>query len=154
MGFSWVGFAIAVVLILPSIIFFTYFPPIDSREIIETNKVYTILERVGQIGSLTSLVISKDYFLLSNRGIWFYFMLIGIILYWILWIRYVIKGRETKYTLMPFMGIPIPLAVIPVCIFISASLWGDCIWLVVFGIIFAIGHLKVTWNTYVQVFTK
>lgn len=154
MGFSWVGLVIAIILILPSIIFFTYFPPTDAIEIIETKKVYTIFERVGQIGSFMSLVISKDYLLLSNRNIWFYFMLIGIIIYWILWIRYVIKGRETKYTLIPFLGIPIPLAVIPVCIFIFAALWGNCIWLGVFGIIFAIGHLKVTWNTYVQVFNK
>ncbi len=154
MGFSWVGLVIAVIMILPSIVFSKYFPPIDAIEIIDTNKVYTILERVGQIGCLTSLIISKEFFLLSNSNVWFYLMIIGIIIYLMLWIRYVIKGREIKYTLMPFLGIPIPLAVIPVCIFEFASLWGNCIWLGIFGIIFAIGHLRITWNTYVQVFKK
>ncbi|MDF2685318.1 MAG: hypothetical protein K0S55_499, partial [Clostridia bacterium] len=133
-------------------IFFIKFPPKNApSNMKEASPVFTLLERAGQAGCFISLIISKDYFRIDNINIYLFLMLICIIFYYGLWIRYIIKGCDFYLLWKPFLFIPIPLAVFPVSAFAFAALWGNCIWLGIAAIILAVGHITVSWNSYKQV---
>lgn len=152
MGFSWVGTAISIVMILPSIIFFTAFPPVNMPVgLREAPVVFTILEKIGQAGCFGLLALSKDRLRLDRVNIWAVLMLVCIAVYYGLWLRYISAGREFSSLWTPFLGIPIPLAVIPVLAFGFAALWGRSLWLGAASVILAIGHITVTWVSYTQV---
>jgi len=151
MVFSIVGTIIGILIVIPSIIFFTIYPPKNVNvDIKEPPKVFIILERLGQATCLMSLVISKNFFKLSNINIFMVLMIICILIYYGLWIRYVICGRDSILMLKPFLFVPIPGAFFPVCAFGFAALWGSYIWLGISTIILAIGHFTVSWNSYIQ----
>jgi hypothetical protein len=78
-------------------------------------------------------------------------MLGCIVTYYGLWFRYIGSGREFSSLWLPFLFIPIPLAVIPVCAFGFAALWGRSPWLGAATVILAIGHITVTWISYSQI---
>jgi hypothetical protein len=59
--------------------------------------------------------------------------------------------QEFSSLWLPFLFIPIPLAVIPVCAFGCAALWGRSLWLGAATVILAIGHITVTWISYTQI---
>ena len=150
MGFSLIGTIIAVLMLLPSMIFFTKFPPRNvPAGLKDAPMVYTILERVGQAGCFGLLIISGEAF--QRGSIWGVLMLICMVIYFGLWIRYVLRGQEFAVLWQPLLFIPIPLAVFPVCVFGFAALWGRSLWLGAATVILAVGHCAVTWNSYRQV---
>lgn len=151
MGFSIIGTIIAFLTIFPSIIFYTKFPPKNpSVKIKEVNIILRIFERVGQALCLMLLIISGNSMRIDNINIYTIFMIFCIIIYYFLWIRYVTKGQDTGLMLKPFLGVPIPGAVFPVCTFAFAALWSNNILLSIATLILGIGHFAVSWNTYKQ----
>ncbi|SDF47463.1 hypothetical protein SAMN04488542_11185 [Fontibacillus panacisegetis] len=149
MGFSIIGTIIAVVILLPSIIFFIKFPPRHAaEEKSKLPKIFELLEKIGQMGCIVSLVISKDFFLIEKANYFTMLMVICIALYYALWIAYAIKDGEFSVMLKPLLFIPIPGAVLPVCAFVFAALWGQCIWLGASAIILAVGHCTISWESY------
>lgn len=152
MGFSWLGTAISIVMILPSIIFFTAFPPVNMPEgLREAPVIFTILEKIGQVACFGLLALSKDRLRLDRVNMWAVLMLVCIVIYYGLWLRYISAGQEFSSLWTPFLGIPIPLAVIPVLAFGFAALWGRSLWLGAASVILAIGHITVTWVSYTQI---
>lgn len=152
MGFSMVGTVTAVLMLFPSIIFFIKFPPKNvPSDIKDAPTFFTILEKIGQASCFALMIASNDYFKLDNINIFMILMIICILIYYGIWIRYVVQGQEFYLIWKPFLFIPIPLAVFPVCAFGFAALWGKYIWLGIATVILAIGHCAVTWNSYKQV---
>jgi hypothetical protein len=152
MGFSIIGTVIAILILFPSIIFYTIFPPKNpSIKIKEVNGVFTVLERLGQASCLLFLIMSGNYIRIDNINIFTVFMVICIVIYYFLWVRYIISGRDTRLMLKPFLLVPIPGAVFPVCAFTFAALWGNVPLLSIASLILGIGHFTVSWNTYKQI---
>jgi hypothetical protein len=152
MGFSFVGSVISILMLLPSIVFFTAFPPNNMPEgLREAPAVFTVLEKIGQAGCFGILILSKNRFRLDKINIWAMLMLICIVIYYGLWFRYIRADQEFSSLWISFLFIPIPLAVIPVCAFGFGSLWGRSLWLGAATVILAIGHITVTWLSYMQI---
>ncbi|HYF76578.1 MAG TPA: hypothetical protein VD973_05580 [Symbiobacteriaceae bacterium] len=153
MGFSLIGTIIAVLMLLPSMIFFTKFPPRNvPAGLKDAPMLYTMLERAGQAGCFGLLIFAGDALRLAGpRALWAVLMLICMVIYYSLWIRYVLKGQEFATLWRPVLFIPIPLAVFPVCAFGFAALWGRSLWLGAATVVLALGHCAVTWNSYKQV---
>lgn len=151
-GFSMVGTLIAVFMLLPSLVFFTWFPPIRvPHGLRESNRIFTILEKAGQVGSLVFLAISKDFFPPSHGStIVMLLMVVCIVIYYGLWFRYLKDGQSFASLYKPFMIVPIPLAVFPVLAFGFAAWWGQCVWLGVSTALLAIGHWTVSYTIYRQ----
>ncbi|MNI28475.1 hypothetical protein D3C73_822520 [compost metagenome] len=152
MGFSILGTVIAIAMLLPSMIIFTKFPP--KHAVVEKSKLpktFEILEKIGQAGCVASLVISKDYFVIEKINYFTLLMIICIALYYALWIAYAIRGGDFSIMLKPLLFIPLPGAVLPVCAFIFAALWGQCIWLGVSAIVLAAGHCTLSWESYKRI---
>lgn len=141
-----------MLMLLPSIVFFTIFPPVNMPEgLSAAPAVFTVLEQIGQAGSFGILVLSKDHFRLHKVNIWAVAMLNCIVIHYGLWLRYILAGKEFSSLWTPFLFVPIPLAIIPVGAFGFAALWGRSRWLGAATMILAVGHITVTWMSYAQI---
>ena len=142
MGFSWIGSLMGIGLLLPSILFFIRFPPKNTpADLKDAGLLWTIFERAGQIGCFSILVVSRDHFQGRPVNVWAILMLLCIIIYYGVWVRYVVKGQDYIWLSKPLLFIPVPLAIFPVCAFGFAALWGKSVWLGIAAVILAIGHV-------------
>ncbi|WP_339317674.1 hypothetical protein [Paenibacillus sp. FSL R10-2734] len=148
MGFSLLGTIMALIILAPSLLIIKFPPENVPAGVRDTGPVYTILERVGQLGCIGILAISKDSFQHVKFGIWATLIILFIAVYYGLWIRYIVKGRQFKLLWDPLGFIPIPMAVLPVCAFGLAAIWGKSIWLSIAVVCLAIGHLANSWHSY------
>lgn len=138
-GFAWMGL---VVFVLPMIINIVYaiFPPAEGTASAPTNKMLEMIEQATRILYLIAMVflVSKDK--LNYRSPWMFIGLLFLVLYYIVWIRYFVGGREISLMSKSFLYIPIPLAVFPVLYFLCAAIWMHNIPAVVFMVIFGVVH--------------
>ncbi len=148
MGFSIVGLFIAASIYIPNLLFIIFKPQNVPKGLKDAGILYTVLERIGQVGVLILLIISKDNYQDVNIDTLFILMILCIVSYIFLWIRYVIKGRDFLLLFKPLVFIPIPMALFPVFAFGFASVWGTSISLGLFVVLFAIGHIVNSWHTY------
>jgi hypothetical protein len=148
MGFSIIGLLIAVFIFLPNVLFIIFPPKNVPDGLKDAGIVFTVLERIGQAGCLVLLVMSKENYqdVIINR--WFVLMVLCIIAYYCLWIRYVVKGHYFSLAFMPVLLLPIPMAIFPVLAFVFAALWGKSIFLGSAVVLLAIGHFVNSWHTY------
>jgi len=87
------------------------------------------------------VLLSKD----KSRNL--VFMLIAVVfmvLYYIVWIRYFIKGRDKKWLKASFCFVPIPLEIFPVLYFLFASLYLNNYIIAVISGFFGICHCWIT----------
>jgi hypothetical protein len=115
------------------------------------NWMLTAAERMGQIGVFIIPVLSpihteRVYEVMSLMG-----MLIFILIYYFGWLRYIRGGREYSLLFAPMMGIPVPLAISPVVYFLLASVVLHSSLLLICTIIFAVGHIAISIDTYKRI---
>lgn len=148
MGFSLLGTLMALTLLAPSMLMIKF--PLENvpAGVRDAGSVFIILERIGQLGCIGILAISKDNFQHVKFGILAALIVLFIMIYYGLWIRYIVKGQQFKLLWDPLVFIPIPMAVIPVCAFGLAAIWGKSIWLSLAVVCLAIGHLANSWQSY------
>jgi hypothetical protein len=143
MGFSIVGLIIAVSIFAPNLLM-VVLPPRNVPDVPKNSRViFTALERVGQIGCLALLVISKN----NSIDLWLIPAAICVICYYGLWIRYAVTGRDFGALFKPLI-IPIPMAVLPILAFGFTALWSGSLWLAATDALFAAGHITNSLNTY------
>ena len=143
-GFSYIGLILLVLILAPNVVF-TRFGPTDMITF-EENRVLVILERVGQ-ALCFALVLLFDDFNLRRGGLWLLWLggaFLCVILYLICWGRYYAGNHEMRDLHRSFLGIPLPMAVLPTAAFLLLSVYGSVIWLLLAGVLFGIGHI---WNT-------
>ncbi|MDL4842320.1 hypothetical protein [Aquibacillus rhizosphaerae] len=147
MGFSLIGTLIGILVLMPSILFFIKYPPrnvpVDAPSV---GFFYISLEKIGQILCLTVLVSSKESFQDVQVNIWVLLLVLSLIVYYCLWIRYINNGHDYSWLWKPFLFIPIPLAVFPIATFGFTAIWIQSYWLGGAVVILAIGHLTVSWK--------
>lgn len=148
MGFSLLGTLMALIILAPSLLIIKFPPKNITIGVRDAGFVYILLERVGQLGCIGILAISKDNFQQVKFGVIAAFIVLFIVVYYGLWIRYIVKGRQYKLLWEPLGFIPIPMAVLPVCAFGLAAVWGKSIWLSIAVVCLAIGHLANSWHSY------
>ena len=148
MGFSIIGLLIAGFIFLPNLLFIIFPPKNVPDGLKDAGIIFTVLERIGQVGCLVILVISKDNYLNVNIDIWFILMALCVMLYYSLWTRYVIKGHDFMLCFKPLVFLPIPMAIFPVFAYGFAALWGKSINLGIAVVLLAIGHFVNSWHTY------
>lgn len=178
MKISVIGIIISILILLPNIVFYKKFSPKYAQgdfifdawtlfpnivfgkkfgpknvqaDIKDVSILFIILELIGQWDCFGWLILPEDSLKLNNINAFMILMIICILIYYGLWIRYIVHGQDLLLLWKSFLHIPIPLAVFPVCVFGFATLWGNSIWLGISTVIFAIGHFTVSWNSYKQV---
>lgn len=68
----------------------------------------------------------------------------GLLVYYALWVRYLQTGRRVA-ALYWWRGIPIPMAILPVVVFLSAAGWLGSPWIAVAALVLAAGRIPVSW---------
>ena len=137
LSFSWIGIAVFA---LPMLINIAYavFPP--AREYASAKSTARWLETVESISRILYLVLLT----LDVRSIWFAAAVVFLILYYIVWIRYFVGGRDVALLGKPFLFVPIPLAIFPVLYYLFAAVWMGNIPAVITMLIFGAAHVTVS----------
>ena len=143
LGFSYIGLAFLLMLIIPNIIWTKNLPKdYDSGG---ENKVLVIFERVGQaLVVCTSLMFSDfNIKIFSLWTLWLISAALLMILYECWWIKYFRSEKTLSDFYSNFLGVPIAGAVLPVTAFLLLGIYGKVIWLIISVVILGIGHIGI-----------
>ena len=123
LGFSYVGLIYLLMLFIPNIIWSKNLPKDYDKYVKNENKVLVILERIGEV-LLTVLPVAFSDFNINKISNWSIILLtsfLSMILYEISWIRYFKSNKTMKDMYKSIIGIPVPIASLPV--FPTRSVW-------------------------------
>ena len=143
LGFSYIGLAFLLMLIIPNIIWTKNLPKdYDSGG---ENKALVIFERVGQaLVVCTSLMFSDfNIKIFSLWTLWLISAALLMILYECWWIKYFRSEKTLSDFYSNFLGVPIAGAVLPVTAFLLLGIYGKVIWLIISVVILGIGHIGI-----------
>lgn len=140
LGMNWLnisGLIFVVLLLIPNII---HAIKVKNQKNKCSNKFLNVMEQIGRYGCMFLMVfnIGIAEFGFRSVGIFLVYIfgnILFIIFYWIIWMLYFHKRTYWKQIL---------LAVIPACLFLLSGITMLHYLLIVFGIIFGIGHIYVT----------
>ncbi|QSX04659.1 hypothetical protein JYG23_08045 [Sedimentibacter sp. zth1] len=146
------GIMLALAILFPNILFLFFQPKDAPKDIKEESRILNTLEKVGQVGSWFFLSFDVGSYTFGFKTVtlgvfWIFSTIVLLALYYLLWIRYYVKGKKYCY-LYDTVIIPIPMAIIPVCLFLFTGLLEQHYLLILFSIIFAIGHISINWYHY------
>ena len=147
-GFSWIGI---IVFILPMLINIVYFllPPANApANAPVSNKLLELVEQGTRILYMLALVfiVCKDK--PDFKSPWLYLGLICLVLYYIVWIRYFIGGRDVALMNAHFLFIPQPLAIFPVLFFLFEAIWMQNFVAAGCMVVFGIAHNIITYQSF------
>lgn len=147
-SFSWVGL---VIFALPMLINIAYvmFPPAGKAEqAAAVTHWVEIVEQISRIAYLfaVTLLVSREN--LSFRSVWFSLAAVFLVLYYAVWLRYFMGGREIALLSRSFLFVPMPLAVFPVLYFLCAAIWLHNLPAAIIMVIFGTVHLTVSLQSF------
>ena len=147
-SFSWIGL---VIFALPMLINIAYvmFPPAGKAEqAAAVTHWVEIVEQISRIAYLFAvmLLVSRDR--LSFRSVWFSLAAVFLVLYYAVWLRYFMGGREIVLLSRSFLFVPMPLAVFPVLYFLCAAIWLHNLPAAIIMVIFGAAHLTVSLQSF------
>jgi hypothetical protein len=136
-GFSPLGLALALAVLLPNLLLIR-FPPTEPWPTAPVPWPLSALERAGQALCLVVPTIT-----LPGPLLWWWLAIAGAVLasYDALWIRYLVRGRSLRVLYGPFWRVPVPMAILPVMTFLAASAWLSNPWLAAAAAVLGIGHI-------------
>ncbi len=144
LSFTWVG---PVIFALPMLINVAYalFPPAEkSASTGRVTRWVEVVEQSSRIVYLLLLTFAVSTDPLRRKSVWLALAAVFLVLYYIVWLRYFIGGRNVALLGRPFLLVPVPLAVFPVLYFLCAAVWmGNLPAAVAMGI-FGAAHLTVS----------
>ena len=144
LSFSLVGL---VAFALPMLINVAYavFPPAGKTEqgaaIPHWIEIVEQISRIAYLAAITLLVSREP---IQFRCVWLWLAALFLILYYAVWIRYFVGGREIALLNRAFLLVPMPLAVFPVLYFLCAAVWLHNLPAVILMTIFGAAHLTVS----------
>ncbi|MDL5353175.1 hypothetical protein [Microbacterium sp. zg-YB36] len=137
MGFSPLGLIVAVAVLAPNLLML-WLPPHPPLTPVRVPRALEWLERAGQALCLVVPAITEPGAL---RWGWVVPALAALAAYYALWGRYLAGGRSGTALYRPLWGLPVPMAIFPVTVFLAASVWLSNGWLALSAVILAAGHI-------------
>ncbi|MFO8234712.1 MAG: hypothetical protein R6U04_04810 [Bacteroidales bacterium] len=148
----WINLIIPGVILLPSLFFFWYSPSGSSEEWEkEQRPLTTILEWIGRIGIILTPIFTSLQKESIGEDMAVIVMIIFLLIYYACWFRFFAYEMDSYFLYAPLAGIPLPMAISPVIYFLFASYPLHSIPLLISTIIFGIGHIWNTYNSYKQI---
>lgn len=137
MGFSPWGLLVGLAVLLPNLLL-VWFPPRTPIPRVVIPWWMGGFERVGQALCLVVPAITAP----GDLAWWWCGPVVaGLTGYYALWVRYVRTGRSASALYGPVWGVPVPMAVLPVLVFVAAAMWLRNPWLAVSAAVLAVGHV-------------
>ena len=147
-SFSWIGL---VIFALPMLINIAYvlFPPAGKAEqTVAVTHWVEIVEQISRIAYLFAVTLLVSRETLSFRSVWFFLAAVFLILYYAVWLRYFMGGREIALLSRSYLFVPMPLAVFPVLYFLCAAIWLHNLPAAIIMVIFGAAHLTVSLQSF------
>ena len=147
-SFSWIGL---VIFALPMLINIAYvmFPPAGKAEqAAAVTHWVEIVEQISRIAYLFAVTLLVSRETLSFRSVWFSLAAVFLVLYYAVWLRYFMGGREIALLSRSFLFVPMPLAVFPVLYFLCAAIWLHNLPAAIIMVIFGAAHLTVSLQSF------
>lgn len=147
-SFSWIGL---VIFALPMLINIAYvmFPPAGKAEqAAAVTHWVEIVEQISRIAYLFAVTLLVSRETLSFRSVWFSLAAVFLVLYYAVWLRYFMGGREIVLLSRSFLFVPLPLAVFPVLYFLCAAIWLHNLPAAIIMVIFGAAHLAVSLQSF------
>lgn len=147
-SFSWIGL---VIFALPMLINIAYvmFPPAGKAEQpAAVTHWIEIVEQISRIAYLFAVTLLVSRETLSFRSVWFSLAAVFLVLYYAVWLRYFMGGREIALLSRSFLFVPMPLAVFPVLYFLCAAIWLKNLPAAIIMVIFGAAHLAVSLQSF------
>jgi hypothetical protein len=142
------GGAVTLLVLLPNLAA-VFFPP--RKQLEKPGKpdpkqlqLFTVLERIGQVACFVLPFFYRLAFSSVIRGIALAVMALVLAVYYAGWVRYLVLGQDEALFYRPLLGIPLPMAVMPVLYFLAAALLLGSFWLLLAAILLGVGHIQVT----------
>lgn len=145
LGFSWLGLLFLICLFVPNILFGQNMPQ-DYKELsAEEPAGLLMLERTGQ-ATVSFLILFARDFAWTTWTSWSGWLLLGwvaVALYLACWTRYFVGPHSAARLHRPLLGIPVPLAVLPVAAALLFGIYARSFWLILASIVLGIGHIGI-----------
>ena len=119
-SFSWVGL---VVFALPMLINLAYaaFPPAGKAgPPTPVTRWVALVEQSSRIAYLLAVMLLVSREPVRPQGVWFWLAVCFLALYYAVWIRYFLGGREIALLQRAFLLVPLPLVFFPVLYYLCA----------------------------------
>lgn len=146
-GFSMRGLLVVALAMLPNMLY-GILPKNNITNSQTTPSIFMEqLENVSRVLLIIFLIVIVNKNMGYNKPIYIIGMVVFLLLYYYLWARYFINGRDVSYLGKNFGFIPAPLAVFPVVYFAFAALWLHNIPAVVAIVVFGICHFVNSYYT-------
>jgi protein-S-isoprenylcysteine O-methyltransferase Ste14 len=111
------------------------------------------LERLGQAGVFIFPLLFRPHYRGAAALLALALMAICLLLYYAGWLRYFFRGRRERDLWRPLWGLPLPLAVTPICYFLGTSLLLRS-WVVLAAVVvLAAGHIPLSARSRRHLFT-
>lgn len=107
-----------------------------------------IVERTSRIAYLLAVTFLVSRKPVSVRSAWFFLAAAFLLLYYAVWIRYFVLGRDVALLERAFLFVPMPLAVFPVLYFLCAAFWLHNVPAAILMVIFGAAHLTVSLQSF------
>ena len=125
------------------------FPPADEPQPpAPVTRWVEIVEQASRIAYLLAVTFLVSRTPVSVRSTWFFLAVAFLLLYYAVWIRYFVFGRDVALLERMFLFVPMPLAVFPVLYFLCAALWLHNVPAAVLMVIFGATHLTVSLQSF------
>ena len=146
LGMDWLnvfGLILVIFLLIPNIVYAIKFK--DQKNLC-TNKFMNILEQIGRYACMFLMVfnIGIAEFGFGSVEAFLIFFIGNVVLrlcYWFIWLLYFHKQSFCKQ---------IALAILPTCLFLLSGITMRYCLLILFGVVFGVGHVYVTYKNRIE----
>lgn len=146
LGMDWLnvfGLILVILLLIPNIV---YAIKVKDQKNLCTNKFMNILEQIGRYACMFLMVfnIGIAEFGFGSVGAFLIYIIGNVFLmlsYWVIWILYFHKQS---------FGKQITLAILPACLFLLSGIMMQHGLLILFGLVFGVGHVYVTYKNRIE----
>lgn len=146
LGMDWLnvfGLILVILLLIPNI---AYAVKVKDQKNLCTNKFMNILEQIGRYACMFLMVfnIGIDEFGFGSVGAFLIYGIGNVLLmltYWIIWMLYFRKQSFINQ---------ITLAILPTCLFLLSGITMRHYLLILFGLVFGVGHVYVTYKNRIE----
>jgi hypothetical protein len=143
MTFSLPGLLLSLAILAPSFLLFPW-PARSQPEVLpKSGWLLSGLERGGQAACLVVPAITGGA---GHPDWWLAAVIVFLGLYYGLWVRYFVGGREFALLYRQLAFVPVPMAVFPVLAVLAGAGWLQSWWLAGAAALLGIGHIALSYR--------
>ena len=143
-SFSWVGLVVFALPMLINLAYATFPPAGKAGPPTPVTRWVELVEQSSRIAYLLAVMLLVSREPVRPQGVWFWLAVCFLALYYAVWIRYFLGGREIALLQRAFLLVPLPLVFFPVLYYLCAALWLRNLPAVILMLIFGAAHLTVS----------